>query len=53
LVAEVLLAREGGVVGGGWSRHGGARRSRGGGGLRIFFSSLSLTLSMEFRSSIF
>jgi len=38
LVAEVLLARGGGEVGGGWSGHGGARRSRGAAaGIGIFF----------------
>jgi hypothetical protein len=51
LVAEVLLARGGGEVGGGWSGHGGARRSRRRRGLGFPCSSLSLF--MEFRSSIF
>jgi hypothetical protein len=61
LVAEVLLARGGGVVGGGWSRHGGARRSRGGGWIGIFFFSprsrsiwLSLwNLGHRFSSAVF
>jgi hypothetical protein len=42
LVAEVLLARGGGEVGGGWSGHGGARRSRRRRGLGFPCSSLSL-----------
>jgi hypothetical protein len=45
LVPEVLLAHDGGEVGGGWSGHGGARRSRRRRGLGFLCSSLF----MEFR----